>query len=288
MIYAFFASMCVLVVVVSGAVGYRKGWNRKRLLTAREEVPALPPASPNSNGHPFREHIDSGIMVSEKEAEAEPKKKWKNGELVYRLTWWQNLIVGFHDWNPHPDGVVVKLGNQLLVNGQSEIYHSKLPFDWRFGPSGLVVRFGDNFLRGGKELICTAICASWNPHPEGIVVRRNRDLFLNGAKNPLVNGCDAVCQHPEGIVFLKDQSLFLVRAGETKQELIYPKGDEPKPQGACWSAVWGKVIVVKDNLLLLEGKKLLYCGPKNGWSQHPDGVIVRRGREFRFYNGEES
>ena len=51
----------------------------------------------------------------------------------------------WYSWDSHPQGVVIRLDNKLLLNGETLLYEGD-PDDWRSHDKGVVIRQGNRFL----------------------------------------------------------------------------------------------------------------------------------------------
>ena len=88
------------------------------------------------------------------------------------------------NWNPHPDGVVIRKGNQFLLNGEKILYKGEYD-DWATYPDGVIIQKGRKFLLNGNEnkLLYKGGFNNWNPHQDGIIIQKGRKLiFYNGRK----------------------------------------------------------------------------------------------------------
>ena len=114
----------------------------------------------------------------------------------------------------------------------------------------------------------------WGSHPEGVIIQKGDELLLNGKELLYKGAFDGGGSHPEGVIIRKGDEFLL-----NGKELLYKgKFDD-----------WGSnrsegVIIQKGAELLLNGKELLYKGGFSSWSSYPEGVIIRKGDEWIFYN----
>ena len=114
----------------------------------------------------------------------------------------------------------------------------------------------------------------WGSHPEGVIIQKGDELLLNGKELLYKGAFDGWGSHPEGVIIRKGDEFLL-----NGKELLYKgKFDD-----------WGSnrsegVIIQKGAELLLNGKELLYKGGFSSWSSYPEGVIIRKGDEWIFYN----
>jgi len=160
-------------------------------------------------------------------------------------------------WRPHPDGVVVRNGNKLVLNGRvTLLVLERKPNHWEISPQGeVILQYGREIWLGNKSRICLLderdqFCCRWEPCENGVIVERSHtfQLFLNNKRR------------------------------------IY----EGEQEGFAWQ--WhpkGFVVHLSDhNRFLLNGKTLLYDGEYTSWEGHEKGVIIQRGADL-FLNGKE-
>lgn len=239
------------------------------------------------DGSPYRLHVSNEIVVRD----PEPKRKLRNGELVCKLSWWQYFLFdnGKKEWGTCSEGVIVKLANQLVRNGTEEVFRcSSDEFTFMSNPAGFVIRLGDAFLRNGTEVIANGKCEKWVYCPKGIGMSREDGLYLNGKLICLKEYHSHFSPHPDGIAIRDDTGIWLLDEVGDQKEFLYPR-DKSAPQlknVLGWAISLKGVFVQVGSLILLDGKEVIYEGPISGWRTHLEGIIVRCGREFRFYNGE--
>jgi len=194
-------------------------------------------------------------------------KHYENEEVILRFK-------GIFDkWGSHPEGVIIQKGDELLLNGKELLYKGAFD-DWIPCPEGVIIQKGDELLLNGKELLYKGKSDRWGLHPEGVIIQKGDELLLNGKELLYKGAFDGWGSHPEGVIIRKGDEFLL-----NGKELLYKgKFDD-----------WGSnrsegVIIQKGAELLLNGKELLYKGGFSSWSSYPEGVIIRKGDEWIFYN----
>ncbi len=211
----------------------------------------------------------------------ENERHFKNREVVCKD------VEGASSVDVHPEGVVFRKGNQLLLNGGKVLYEGEFD-DWHSSPEGqVVIQKGNQLLLNGKELLYEGDFDGWEPHPKGIIVRKGEQLLLNG--KDVVGEFSTVWHdwhaHPEGVVIREGNmgTQFTLNTFNGEKKVLY-QGDY-----IGWGTHPEGVVIHKGNGLLLNGEKALYKGYyENPWVSHPQGAIVKEGDEWRIYTGEES
>ena len=165
--------------------------------------------------------------------------------------------------------------NWKHYENEDVILRFKGKFDkWGSNSEGVIIQKGDEFLLNGKELLYKGAFDDWIPCPEGVIIQKGDELLLNGKELLYKGAFDGWGSHPEGVIIRKGDEFLL-----NGKELLYKgKFDD-----------WGSnrsegVIIQKGAELLLNGKELLYKGGFSSWSSYPEGVIIRKGDEWIFYN----
>ena len=117
-------------------------------------------------------------------------------------------------WSDCPEGVIVRLGNKLLLNGDL-LFEGE--FDsWEYDYQNLIVRRGRKLFLWGKDFLCKIPrCPDykepglWQCHPKGVIVRQGRKLLLNGLTALFEGKCDSWKSHQFGVVVQQRKELFL-------------------------------------------------------------------------------
>jgi hypothetical protein len=171
----------------------------------------------------------------------------------------------------HPEGVVIQLNDQFLLNGETLLYEGECDGDWDVHPEGLIIRRDNQFLLNGERLICEGASGwdNWHPHPEGIMVWIGRRLMLNGERllwEKKDRYSDDWWPHLDGFLVQIDNRILL-----NGEKLLYEGECD-----ACNSHPDGALILI-DNRILLNGEKLLYEGEDAiEWicDPHPEGFLI--------------
>jgi len=132
------------------------------------------------------------------------EKEFKDGDLIchYEGEW--------DGWRSHPQGVVIRKGDEFLLNGKDLLYKGKWDY-WESHPQGVVIRKGNEFLLNGKDLLYKGEWDNWKPHPQGLVIQKGDEFLLNG-KDLLYKGeWDNWDSHPQGqgVVIQKGNNWFI-------------------------------------------------------------------------------
>ena len=84
----------------------------------------------------------------------------------------------YDNWEIHPDGIVIRIGHRLLVNGKTLISRRSLKVTpWKF-TGGLVQEAHKQIYFNGHLLVFGGKWNEWLPHPYGVVIRERNRFFL--------------------------------------------------------------------------------------------------------------
>jgi hypothetical protein len=142
-------------------------------------------------------------LREKKEREKEKKEReFKNGELICHYE-------GKCDsWYPHPQGVIIQIGNKLLLNGKDLLYEGEWD-DWVSHPQGVIIQIGNKFLLNGEDLLYEGKWDGWMPHPQGVIIQIGNKFLLNGKYLLYEGECDYWEPHPQGVIIRKGNDWFI-------------------------------------------------------------------------------
>lgn len=264
---------------------------------------------------PFMEDIEKqggntraqrwSTLISMRFVENEIRNK---GELV--LTYSPDYSLLFApEWGTHPEGIVVRKGKAILLNGKDLLYeydggpeydgHHGQPLSWDVHPRGIVVRKDKQLLLNGKEVLYEGEWDRWHCHPRGVVVQRGKQLLLNGTKILYEGEFDdwRWAWNEDNVFVVRSGSSFLVN-GRVEVYRGKPEDWEKRdwfglPPWECFSG--GLVIEEGYRLFWVSRKgKRAICNIRDTgfedvrWRAAPKGAIVLRltTRVDRPKNGE--
>lgn len=195
-------------------------------------------------------------------------------------------------WMPHPLGAMTIIGNKIAVNGQT-VYTA--PFDDAIAhPEGVIIRVGNQFnlyrFSGDKELVYAGDWTNYCNHPKGILIV-NEDKFMISGKRVFYRGSpEGWAPLPKGIIVRQGNTFTaIVKGGGKKNQVLLYEGDDyddwkPHPDGL--------VLKKKDEYWLYRlsgftgGVQLLYQGPAKLWLTTSAGIIIENGKDL-LLNGQE-
>ncbi len=90
-------------------------------------------------------------------------------ELLWKGERWDG------SWS-HPEGMVVKIGEQFLLNGTTPINHNDPDIWYRTAESPVTHERGGFFHKNGTELLYDGKVDGWGLHPSGLIIQ-NRNKF---------------------------------------------------------------------------------------------------------------
>lgn len=82
-------------------------------------------------------YVETRSKVEDSLAELLQLRKPGQPIVLYEGAW--------DDWYSHPKGVVIRVGNRFLLNGEKLLYEGAMN-GWLSHPKGVVIRVGDRLL----------------------------------------------------------------------------------------------------------------------------------------------
>jgi hypothetical protein len=201
----------------------------------------------------IRENINKSLLVFKEMLDPYADwRKYENGELVCHYEG------SFSSFIPNAKGIVIMNGNKFLLNGVQILFEGRCERYWTH-PNGVVIRNGDQLLLNGRDLIYKGPYDSVVNHPKGVVINLGQHKFLNGRK----------------MISTRSWDKFNLQ----QDRYIKLWGDHRHPDG---------VLIERDNKFTLvdmnRSEKLLYEGEFDDWAPYHDGIIIRKGADWFFYN----
>jgi hypothetical protein len=289
----------ILLVRELFGMGIERDGLRIKLLEAATRKLPQETSSDTSLSRPYRSQGENGAPPV---LPPTSPRRYRNGELVCELSWWQytRFLCCRSNWDADPDGVIVRVGKDLLRNGVETIFRSDSAYDFRVGPNGVVVHQNNAFFHLDGRVISRGRCVNWSPHEEGIIrVIDNAADWKFWLNDQLIQFVDT----RKCIRWGGGAGLTVLYAGKGPghgielvfstggSKLIYPDESKDGVDLTHWYFTHPNRLVVQLGELVLShdiqtgAEQVLYNGPLDEARDHPEGVIIRRGRRFYFYDG---
>ena len=83
----------------------------------------------------------------------------------------------WYSWDSHPQGVVIRLGDRFLLNGETLLYEGNW-YSWDSHPQGVVIGLDNKLLLNGETLLYEGDQDDWRSHDKGVVIRQGNRFLL--------------------------------------------------------------------------------------------------------------